>query len=152
MSSFREAGTAASQAASEQRAIVQGSKVYWGQKEKEVEALIPAVFAFFLQAFLLTQNQSASCRVPQHRLVPLTGACSNARGLVNLQKAFIHLNFFFFKHPIMKWLQSSTVSCSGHQPQQYKLEENNLSKWVKHPSPRKHQAGNPRNPTHEVLF
>lgn len=93
-SSFREAGTAASQAASEQRTTVQGPKVYEGKKE--VEALIPALFAFFSPSILLTQNQSAICREPHHMLVTLTGVCSNARGLVNLQKTFIHFNFFFF--------------------------------------------------------
>lgn len=34
----------------------------------------------------------------------------------------------------MKWSQSSTTSCSEHQPQQRKVEDNNLAQWVKHPS------------------
>lgn len=68
---------------------------YMGGKEKEGEALILALFAFFPPSILLTQNPSASCRVPHHRLVPLTGVSSNTRGLVHLQEAFIHFNFFF---------------------------------------------------------
>lgn len=94
VSSFREAGTA-SQAASEQRTIVQGPKVYQGKGERG-GGPNPCTICLFSPSILPTQNQSAICREPHHRLVPLTGVCSNARGFVNLQKVFIHFNFFFF--------------------------------------------------------
>lgn len=54
---------------------------YMGERRKRWRPN-PCTICLFPPSILLTQNQS--CRVPHHRLVPLTGMSSNARGLVHL--------------------------------------------------------------------
>lgn len=69
--------------------------------EKEVEALIPALFAFFPQAFYLLKIQVAF--VGSHS----TGwGVQQCQGLGKPAESFYPLQFlFFFKYPSMKWLQ-----------------------------------------------
>lgn len=65
---------------------------YMGTKGVRGGGPNPCTICLFSPSVLLSWNQSASCTVPHHWLA---GVCSNARGLVNLQKALSTLISFF---------------------------------------------------------